>query len=250
MSEPVNGSQFLRELYQAERSTPPRRRGVNIRTGGEMNTAALTQRTQAWRDARLGHVTASGFDKLITPLGKPRTGETPKTYLLELLGEYATGLPASDYESPAMRWGNEWEDEARNVYGSRRDMHVNKAGFELHQSIPRVGCSPDGLIGDSGLVEIKCPFTTKEHIRTALAQAVPDQYVAQVQGQLWVTNRTWLDFASYDPRIREESLRLVVVPVDRDESFIAKLESTVRDFVVGLLQGIEQLAEMREVSGE
>jgi putative phage-type endonuclease len=172
-----------------------------------------------------------------------RLSATAETYMLALIGEYLTGLPSDDYQSPAMKWGTEWEAEARDVYAEMMDCDVDTTGFVHHSTIPRVGASPDGLIGTDGLVEIKCPFGTKEHVRTALSQEVPEQYVAQVQGQLWVTGRRYLHFVSYDPRVKDTGLRLIVVPVERDDEFIARLESSVVRFVKVLLQAIQTLSE-------
>jgi predicted phage-related endonuclease len=90
-------------------------------------------------------------------------------------------------------------------------------------------------------LEIKCPFGTKEHVRTALSQEVPDQYIAQVQGQLWVTGRQWSHFVSYDPRVKNAGLRMIVVPVERDEEFIGRLETAVTRFVRVLLEAIQEL---------
>lgn len=161
--------------------------------------------------------------------------------MLELLGEIVTGKPASDYDTPAMRWGNEWEPEARSVYEETLDCDVDTTGFHFHPTIPHCGCSPDGLIGATGLLEIKCPFTTREHVRTALSQEVPSQYVAQVQGQLWVTGRKWSHFVSYDPRVKDTALRLIVVPVERDEEFIVTIEAAVKRFVGALLRAVQEL---------
>lgn len=172
-----------------------------------------------------------------------RLSATAETYMLALIGEYLTGLPADDYQTPAMRWGTEWEVEARSVYEDLMDCDVDTCGFVHHATIPRVGCSPDGLIGTDGLCEIKCPFGTKEHVRTALSQQVPDQYVAQVQGQLWVTGRRYSHFVSYDPRVKDLGLRMIIVPVERDEEFIARLEASVVRFVKVLLGAIQSLSE-------
>lgn len=207
------------------------------------------QGSQQWLQDRLGNCTASRFDDVKTePRSKAdrdagKMSATAESYLFELLGEYLTGQPASDFESVAMRWGTEHEAEARLAYTEATGNPVQLASFVRHPTLPRVGCSPDGLVGDDGLIEIKCPFTTREHVRTAMRQEVPDQYYAQVQGQLWVTGRRWSHFVSYDPRVQDEKLRLVVVPVSRDKEFIAELDAAVTRFVRVLLQSIETLNE-------
>jgi len=151
-----------------------------------METTAeyAVQGSPEWKAARLGFCTASRFaDVLTEPRSKAdkeagRLSATAETYMLALLGEYLTNLPADDYQSPAMRWGTEWEAEARSVYEDTMDCDVDTTGFVHHPTIPKVGCSPDGLIGTDGLLEIKAPFTTNEHVRTALSLEVPEQYFA------------------------------------------------------------------------
>jgi putative phage-type endonuclease len=213
----------------------------------ESNSECLIQGSVEWLQARLAHVTASRIADVLT---EPRSkadkeagvlSQTAESYMLELIGEYLTGCQSSDFESVAMKWGTQWEPEARDVYADTMECDVDQAGFVRHPTIPRVGCSPDGLVGSDGLLEIKCPFTSREHVRTAMSQAVPDQYVAQVQSQLWITGRSWLHFVSYDPRVKDTGLRLIVVPVERDEEYIEKMESSVRKFVRTMLEAIENL---------
>lgn len=213
----------------------------------ETQSQYTVQGSDEWKAARLGHLGASRFaDVLTEPRSKAdkeagKLSATAETCLLAILGEYLTGLPSDDFTSAATRWGTEWEPEARSVYESTMDCDVDQVGFIHHPTLPRVGCSPDGLVGADGLIEIKCPFGTKEHVRTALSQEVPDQYIAQTQGQLWVTGRKWSHFVSYDPRVKDTALRLIVVPVERDEEFIGKLEQAVTRFVRVLLESIQEL---------
>ena len=215
----------------------------------ETSSEYLIQGSTAWLQARLAHVTASRIADVRTePRSKAEKESgvlsgTAESYMLELIGEYLTGCQATDYESVAMRWGTQWEPEARDVYADTLDCDVDQAGFHRHPTIPRVGCSPDGLIGSEGLLEIKCPFTTKEHVRTAMHQSVPDQYVPQTQAQLWITGRKWLHFVSYDPRVKDTGLRLIVVPVERDEEYIARMETAVTRFVRTMLEAIETLSQ-------
>jgi hypothetical protein len=167
---------------------------------------------------------------------------TAETYLLSLIGEYLTGCPADDFSTPATRWGNEWEAEARSVYEETMDCDVVTTGFHHHATLPRVGCSPDGFVGESGMAQIKCPFSTKNHVRTAMSQQVPEEYVVQVQGEMWVCRKLYSHYVSYDPRVKETKLRLIVVPVQRDEIFIAELEEKVTRFVRVLLESIQELS--------
>jgi putative phage-type endonuclease len=155
----------------------------------------VVQGSPEWHALRLGKVTASRIaDVLTEPRSKAdkeagRLSQTAESYMLELVGEIVTGLPATDYQSVAMKWGSDLEPEAREAYEDWSGVDVEQVGFVCHPKIPHVGCSPDGFLPDPrkldnpGMLEIKCPFGTKEHIRTALSQQIPDQYVAQVQAQ-------------------------------------------------------------------
>lgn len=193
----------------------------------------MRQGTPDWKAARVGHFTASRGNDLLTHAKSKadreagKLGQTALSYLYEVLGEILTGQPADDYGSVAMRWGTDHEDDARTVYAIRNDAFVQECGFFEHPTLRFVGASPDGLVGDDGLLEIKCPFTTKEHVRTLVNREVPDQYRVQVQWQLWVTDRKWSDFVSYDPRVSDVNLDLVVVRVERDEELIAEMEAAV-----------------------
>src|SRR5689334_15414530 len=128
-----------------------------------------------------------------------------------------------------MRHGTETEPEAREAYSFRQDVDVVEVGFVDHPQIEMSGASPDGLIGEDGLLELKCPQTAT-HIATLLGQSVPAKYLTQIQWQLACTGRAWCDFASYDPRL-PESMRLFVQRVQRDDDEIKRLEALVVDFL-------------------
>jgi putative phage-type endonuclease len=209
----------------------------------------MLQRTAEWRQDRLGRFTASRFDDLLTePRSKAdrdagRLSNTAESYVLGCIGEILTELPADEIETAAMRWGTDHEDDARTAYCLRRGVSVEQVGFVVHPELDYVGCSPDGLVGDDGLIEIKCPFTSREHVRTLVDRCVPDQYVAQVQGQLWVTGRRWCDFVSYDPRVIVEGRELVIVRVERDEDFIAGLRAACERARRWMLQALKGMID-------
>jgi len=122
---------------------------------------------------------------------------------------------------------------------------VKEVAFVPHPKIDQAGCSPDGLVGDDGLVEIKCP-NTATHLETLLGQAVPAKYMAQIQFQMACTGRTWVDFVSYDPRM-PESMRLFIRRVERDDTHIHVLESEIAAF---LLEMAVKLSELNSIYGE
>ena len=128
-----------------------------------------------------------------------------------------------------MQWGTDMEPEARVAYEFRQNATVIETGFVLHPRIGMTGASPDGLIGDDGLIEIKCP-STATHIETLLGEQIAGKYVTQMMWQMACTDRQWCDFVSYDPRMPESS-RLFAKRVPRDAEMIADLEKEVVIFL-------------------
>ncbi len=190
----------------------------------------MIQGTKEWHMARLGKVTASQFAVL---LGKARSKSQPfsdgaMTYLYTLVSERLTGIYADEVDTFSTRWGKELEEAARGTYQWQTGNNIATYGFvKLNEN---VGGSPDGVIIDQdGIVEIKCPWTSKEHVRTLATGEVPKQYIAQVQGNLWVTGRSFCDFVSFDNRF-PAGLWIKVVRVERDDEYIATLAKRVEEF--------------------
>jgi len=191
----------------------------------------IVQGSPEWFDVRRGKVTASRVPDLVART-KSGWGASRVNYMAELIAERLTGTSAASYTNAAMQWGTEMEPEARAAYEFRHDCDVAEIGFVEHPEILMSGASPDGLVGDDGLVEIKCP-NTATHIDTLMGQAVPSKYVIQMQWQMACTGRKWCDFASFDPRM-PESMRLFVKRVTRDEHEIMALEKEVKLFLIEL----------------
>lgn len=197
------------------------------------------QRTDEWLAERCGHATAS---KLSDVMAKIKSGEaeTRRKYRLQVVTERLTGRPApSGYQNAAMQWGVETEAEARMCFESERGAMVIETGFLKHASIPWFGASPDGLIGDDGMLELKCPESTT-HLEWMEAAKVPAKHVPQIQGQMAVTGRKWVDFASYDPRF-PDGLQLFIVRCPRDDAYIKALEAEVMDFLAGAEEMVQRL---------
>ena len=157
----------------------------------------------------------------------------------QLIAERLTGQPMALYTNAAMQWGTETEPLARAAYSVGTLSHVDRVGFVCHPTIDMAGCSPDGLIGDDGLVEIKCP-NTSTHIETLLGGAIPAKYVSQMQWQMASTGRRWVDFVSFDPRMPEH-MRLFCKRLTRDDTYISVLEKEVITFLAELDDKIAQL---------
>lgn len=179
------------------------------------------QGSPEWDSQRLGIPTASNFHKILAK-GK---GETRKSYMKHLAAERLTGQKIGFPINDAIRWGSEKEPEARAAYEFHSGNDCQIVGFYTTGSF---GCSPDGLVGDAGTVEFKCPLTTT-HIETVLSGKMPEKHKAQVQGQLWITGRNWCDFVSFDPRITHAA-DYFCVRVSRDDQYIADLEEAVNTF--------------------
>ncbi len=171
-----------------------------------------------WQKARLGKITASRFG-LVKRLRSGEWGETALSYLYDLLGEHLTGQPSQTFVgNDATEWGNQYESEALEAYTKRTGRKVKQTQtFLQHPELQFVGGTPDGLVGEKGIIEVKCPITFKHHLRTVITRTVPDEYLAQVYGHLWLSGRDWCDFVSYDPRIpkKHAAARLVIVRVER-----------------------------------
>jgi len=204
-----------------------------------------TQRDADWYAARVGKATASRFRDAIAALKSGAPAQAQRDYATELVVERLTQQPAQRYATAAMQWGTEQEPAARAAYERVTGISVEETGFIAHDTL-LAGCSPDGLIDWDGLIEIKCPYSSANHIETLL-RGMPDEHIPQVQGQLWITGRQWCDFVSFDPRMPVE-LQLHVQRIYRDPGFIADLEAKVTSFLqqVGTqVEALRRLAESR-----
>lgn len=193
-----------------------------------MNQKTLEQGSDEWKQARLGCVTASRVADVMAQ-GKGSEAVTRQKYKLQIVAERLALEVVETYSNAAMEWGVEQEAFAVMAYEASNDVLTDRTGFWPHPSIPFIGASPDRLVGDDGLVEVKCPNTTT-HLGYILDGVVPAQYVKQVQCQLWATGREWCDFVSFDPRLPKRN-QLFVIRVFRDEELITKMEAEVRKFL-------------------
>jgi putative phage-type endonuclease len=201
----------------------------------------MEQRTTEWHTARLGKVTASRVADVIAKT-KTGYGASRANLMADLIVERLTGQPASTFTNAHMEWGTEQEPHARAAYSARTGELVEEVGFIDHPRIVNSGASPDGLVGDDGLVEFKCPATSTM-LDTLLAGEVPSKYIPQMQWQMACTNRAWCDFVSYDPRLPEH-LRMFVKRVERDDKYITTLEGEVKTFLAELNEKLEKLQEL------
>ena len=200
----------------------------------------MEQGSPEWFEARRGKVTAS---RIADALAKTRSGwgASRANYMAQLVAERLTGRVEAGYTNAAMQHGNDTEPEARASYAFMVGDDVQEVGFIDHPRIKMSGASPDGLVGDVGMAEIKCP-TTATHIETLLGAAIPQKYLYQMQWQMACCDRQWCDFVSYDPRMPIE-MQLHIQRVDRDDELIAELEAGIQEFLAELDQKISALTK-------
>ena len=187
----------------------------------------MEQRTDEWFAIRLGKVTASRVSDV---LATTKTGYSTsrKNYMMELMVERLTNAKQESYTNAYMQHGIDNEPIARAAYEQINGAFVHEVGFVDHERIGMFGCSPDGLVGNDGLLEIKCP-NTAQHVDTIL-YGFPLRYKSQVQTQMACTNRNWCDFVSFDPRM-PVGKRLIRIRVERDHKYISDIEREVVEFL-------------------
>ena len=201
----------------------------------------IAQRTPEWHEQRLGKATASKVSCIVA-----RTKTGPSTmranYAADLIAERLTGKPTNGFVSPAMQWGTDHEAEARALYADRCGVQVQECGFVDHPEIQWSGASPDGLVDEDGLVEIKCPLTAT-HLETLLGGPISGEHLIQVAWQLASTGRAWCDYVSYDPRL-PPPMQIHVRRVQRDVSRILELEDEVSRFLDEVAEKVERLRSL------
>ena len=229
-----------------------------------MRVLDVEQGSREWVEARLGIPTASAFKRIVTSTGK--LSAQRDAYQAELLSEWVFGEPAKDFDTTWTERGKVLEPDARRYYSFHTDTEARTVGFcvltegemkvragliaegeELEApngfggarptTDPAVGASPDGLVGDDGLLELKCP-REDTHMLYLARGVLPSEYRAQVQGQLWVTGRAWADFMSYCPELPPFLIRL-----EPDPKFQAALDDHMPVFHAELMAGRQRLIE-------
>lgn len=202
----------------------------------------IVQGSEAWHQQRLGKVTAS---KVADVVARTKTGwgASRANYMAQLIAERLTGAKTESYSNAVMQWGTETEPQARAAYSFFTDSPVEEVGFVDHPAIAMSGASPDGLVSEDGLIEIKCPGTAN-HIDTLLGESIDGKYIKQMQWQMACTGRKWCDFVSFDPRLPVE-LQIKIIRVVRDQVMIDELDKEIRVFLKEVDSKIEALGRLR-----
>lgn len=217
-----------------------------------MNMVQVTQGSEFWFAERAGKATASrAADILAVLTRKSKNGVAGDSaaarmnYLIEVVCSRLTGKAQEHFVSDAMIHGSEQEQFARAAYEISSGNDVDQVGIVLHPTIENFAASPDGLVGDEGLWEGKCP-TTPKHIAWIDADVVPAEHIPQMDAQMSCTGRLWCDFSSFDPRIPYKDLQLFTKRLYRSEERIAELESQVVNFLAEVEVKLERLKGMRK----
>jgi putative phage-type endonuclease len=210
----------------------------------------LTQNTPEWLSARRGRVTASRCADVITKIAKGTKYSAARyDYLMELVVEHLTGRAAERFVTQAMEHGIEQQPFAQAAYEMRHDVTVDSVGLIVHPELEYFASSPDGTIGEDGLVEFKCP-TTRVHLEYLKAGDVPADYIPQMNGQLaCMPERQYCDFVSFDPRV-PFGMQLFVRRHMRDRERIAELELEVKKFQAELAYELMELTAAKPVLGD
>jgi putative phage-type endonuclease len=202
----------------------------------------IEQGTVEWHLMRLGKVTASRVSDVLSK-GKSGESASRKNYRTELLVQRLTGQPGESFTNAAMEWGTATEPLARIAYEAEMGVFVDQVAFIDHPSIAQFGCSPDGLVAEDGLIEIKCG-NTATHIDWMLDGKPPTKHIPQMQCQMAVTGRQWCDFVSFDPRLPDD-LQLFVVRLERDQEYIEAMEAEVKRFLSEVDEMFTKLKERK-----
>lgn len=196
-----------------------------------MSELELVQNTEEWLSARAGSLGASQVHEA---LARTKTSwcASRANVMATLIIERLTGKPTETYTNAAMQHGRDTEPQARAAYEFERTCEVVEVGLVKHPTIVGTHASPDGYVGDDGLIEIKCPASAT-HLDTLLGQSIPSKYVSQMFWQMACTGRKWCDYVSFDPRMPAH-MQLFIKRIERDDKAIAEMEQMVSDFLAEL----------------
>ncbi|SER16821.1 putative phage-type endonuclease [Rosenbergiella nectarea] len=206
----------------------------------------MEQRTDDWFAARCGRITAS---RLADVMAKTKSGYSAsrKNYMMELICQRLTGKVEQGFTSVPMIRGTELEPVAREMYVLNQfDAEVKEVGFILHPVIDGFGASPDGLVNDDGLIEIKCP-NTATHLETMRTGKPKREYLLQMHAQMMCTGRKWCDFVSYDDRLPQD-LAYFETRIHQDDELVKEIEVEIASFLSDMEQEISTILSHRKVA--
>lgn len=188
----------------------------------------------AWLQQRLGKLTGSRMAVAMSFLKNGQESAERRKLKFDLVAERLTDCLTSRYVTEAMAWGLATEAEAKEAATQLIGIKIKPCGYFDHPEIDNLGATPDGLLDDDGVLEIKCPTTTT-HLSWLLANQVPPEYKSQMICQLICTGRRYAQFMSYDPRVPRRPIlykRFAPSQVERD---------TVTQAAIQFLNEVEEL---------
>jgi putative phage-type endonuclease len=204
----------------------------------------MEQGTTEWFNARLGKITAS---RLNAVMAKTKSGPaaTRANYMMELICQKLSGQREESYSNAAMERGVELEPIARGAYEAANGLFVEEIGLVNHPAIKGFAASPDGLVGDKGLIEIKCP-NTATHVEFLKSGKIKRDYILQMHAQMLCTDRDWCDFVSYDDRL--DGLEYKCVRVDLDHNLAHEIMMEVNKFLTEMDAELQTILKLKEES--
>lgn len=196
-----------------------------------------------WQKERLGRFTSSRIGDLMTSgRGKDKFwGDTAMSYIYEKVAELMTGIPHYISDNRAMDWGNEHEAEAIEKYNENSDVKAEHMGKTFIKFNELCGGSPDAFVGNNGILEVKCPYNSANHIKTYITGEIDKKYLYQCQGNMLFSKRQWCDFVSYDPRMPEQ-MQLKIIRVDRDDEICDSILERIN-------KAAEEILKIQELTG-
>jgi predicted phage-related endonuclease len=199
----------------------------------------MLQGSDEWRQARCGSVGASDAPRVVRRTKSGYSADR-ESLMAEKVLERLTGAPVEIFKTQAMLQGTAREPEARMLYEVVRGAEVAEVGLIPHPSIKGTHCSPDGFVGEAGLIEIKAPMAAA-HLNTLLTETISEAHLVQVMWQLSCTRRSWCDYVSYNPDF-PAPMQVWIKRVVRDAAFIGELEREIATFIKEIDRKVEQLS--------
>ena len=202
------------------------------------------QQTAQWFADRCGCLTASRAAAVLQRRKDGKPTAAYETLIDTLICERVTNQPEGIGNPPSIQWGRDHEDEARDAYEDATGELVDLVGFIPHPTIEFFGASPDGLVAEDGLLEIKCPYSTNVHLQRMAAGVVPEEYKPQMLVQLLCTGRKWVDFVDYDPRLAGawKPARLFIVRFEPTQEELAQTLAKCTEFLDTVKEKFDDLA--------
>jgi len=187
------------------------------------------QGSDLWKRTRCGQASASKMGAIMAKGRDGKPSATRANIMADIIAERLTGVPIEGYQSADMKWGIENEPKARDLYAFMTNTEPTLAKYVPHPTIPFSGASPDGYVGDDGLIEIKCPKISG-HLSTLLGGSIDGGYILQMQWQLACTGRQWCDFVSFSPLLPVH-MQLFKKRIYRDPVKIVEMQREVIQFL-------------------